>query len=107
MKLAAGDFAVWMIIAIIVGIAKLWNRFVSTQSESEEEPAPPPVRRARSAPPLPSRREMQRGVPPVVQPVTEVTRQEPPKDLREFMERLTRPPQPKPVTPPPVAPRTP
>ncbi len=95
MYLAAIDW-VWLIIAIIVVIGKLWNRFVTTQAEEEEPPPaprPPPVRRQARPRPRPA--------PAPVRQEQEKDRQAPPEDLREFMERLTRPPQPKPVMPPP------
>jgi type IV secretory pathway VirB10-like protein len=91
---ADADFIVWLIIAIIVIVGKLWNKFVSMQAE-EEEPAsssPKPVRqRSRPRP---------RPAPPAAPPVV---RKASPDDFRAFMERLTRPPQPTPAATPPVA----
>jgi len=106
LKQAASDFGVWLIIAIIFGIAKMWNRFTSTAPD--DEPAPPPARprlrpQARPAAPLPPRRQVERSVPPVAKPVTQPPWEVAPKDLREFVERLTGAGQPKPVTPPPIA----
>jgi hypothetical protein len=109
LKLAASDFSIWLIIAIIVGVAKMWNKFVTSQSDDSETAVPPARPRpqprpiARPATSLPSRRQVERRVPPVARPVTETTWEVPPRDLREFMERLTQPPQAKPA-PPTVAP---
>jgi cell division protein FtsN len=109
MKLAAGDFAVWLIIAIIVAVGKLWNKFITMQAD-EDEPtpsAPPPLQRAQPAQRrMPTqRREVERKPhTEEVRLVPEETRQVQPKDLRDLMERLARPPQPKPVAPPPVKP---
>jgi hypothetical protein len=84
MKLASGDFTVWLIIALIVGAGKLWNWFVAQHSGNSAEEAPPVVRPK-----------------PRPQPVRPVIQQmEQPKDLREFVDRFTQPP--KPVAPPPV-----
>ena len=86
MKLASGDFTVWLIIAVIVGIGKLWNWFISQQSgESVEEETPPVVRPKPR--PQPAR--------PVIQ-----QREQPPANLREFADRFTQPA--KPVAAPPV-----
>jgi len=103
MKLAAADFAVWLIIAIIVGIGKLWTKFATSQPDDDQR-APPPVRPRPRPQPLSSRRAVERNVPPAVKPVTGPTWEAAPKDLREFLERLTRPAQPQPVTPPPPLP---
>jgi hypothetical protein len=111
LKLASSDFGVWLIIAIIFGIAKMWNRFASSAPD-DDEPAPPPARprpqprprpQARPSVPPPPRRQVERNVPPVAKPVTQPTWETAPKDLREFMERLTRTVQPKPASPPPIA----
>ena len=106
MKRAAGDFAVWLIIAIIVAVGKLWNKFVATQSDEEETPpTPPPVRRAAR----PQSGPVSSPAPPMPRPViTEPhDREDSGKDLRDFMERLTRPPQPKPVAAPAPPPKPP
>src|ERR1041384_7285066 len=99
MKRAAGDFAVWLIIAIIVMIGKVWNKFVATQSDEEETPpTPPPVRRAAR----PQSRPAPSPAPPMPRPVVTEPHvwEDSGKDLREFMERLTRPPQSKPAVAP-------
>ena len=89
MKLASGDFGVWLIIAIIAIVGKLWNTFVTPTSEDETEPAPPPVR--------PARPPVQKSLPPVMRPVTKEMWQAPPDKLREFMKRVTHPPQSPPL----------
>jgi hypothetical protein len=97
MKLASVDF-VWLIIAAVFAIAKMWSKFATSQAEDDDVPASPPVR------PRPQARPV---VPPVAKPVTRPTWEASPEDLRKFMERLTRPPQPKTATPPPVVPPPP
>jgi hypothetical protein len=91
MKLAAGDF-VWLIVVAVFAIAKMWSKFATSQSEDDDGPTPP------TTPPRPRPQ-----VRPVIKPVTQTKWEVAPKDLREFMQQLTRPPQPKPA-PPPIAP---
>jgi hypothetical protein len=97
MKLASGDSYIWLIIAIVFGVAKMWSKFATAQPAEDDEPAPQPV-----APrPRPQARP---SVPPVAKPPRPTTWQASPEDLRKFMERLTQPSAPKPAASPPIAP---
>ncbi len=92
MKPANADFTVWLIIAIIVTVSKLWNKFATGQPEEDEQsPAPPPVRpRTRPAP--------RPAVP--LHPVIREFEQGSSRNLREFMTARAGQPQPKPAPPP-------
>ena len=96
MKLASADLIVWVIIAIVVAVAKGIGKLstpADEEGETEDTPVPPPVARpgSRARPPatLPSARQVARGVPPVALPI----------QIREMMERLEQPK--RPAAPPP------
>jgi hypothetical protein len=112
MKLAAADFIIWLIIFLVVGLAKAWSK--SQEQVDDDSPAPPPKPRppvAKRPPqprPLPQARPIPRAVeqhaPPVVPPPPTETRElEGGADGRDFMEQLQRKLQPQPIAAPPVA----
>jgi len=67
------EFIIWVIVAVIVMVGKGLGKLAAPAEEGEPKKAEPkPVSRPRTPPRpgLPSRRTVQRGVPPVVRPVT-------------------------------------
>jgi hypothetical protein len=112
MKLASGEVIVWLIVAIVVavtnGLKKLANPTASNQESVE--PVRPPDRPPAVRPPADDRPVLQ-NPPPIVRPTNTEMRPEP-RDLREFMERLSRPAPAAPAPPvvkkrPPAAPPKP
>ena len=72
-KLAgSAELIVWAIVAVVVMVAKGLGKLAAPSEEAESTVAPKPVPRSRtpSRPALTSRRMVQRGVPPVVRPIT-------------------------------------
>lgn len=64
------EFIIWVIVAIIVMVGKGLGKLSAPADEAEPKPKPVPRPQTPPRPGLPSRRTVQRGVPPVVRPVT-------------------------------------
>jgi len=103
MKLAGADVIIWLIIGIVVMVAKGLGKLATPGEDEPEEPAPRPRPRPVNTG-LPARRAMARSVPPVVKPVTTDAWTIGSGDLREFMDRLSGVPKPQPAPPAPIAP---
>lgn len=99
MKLSSGDPIVFIVIAIVVAIAKGIGKLSQSSGENESAtPAPTPRPRAKTPRPIQNRRPVVvQPTPPVVREKEAEYREGPPRDLREFMERLSRPAVPPPI----------
>jgi len=66
------EFIIWVIVAVIVMVGKGLGKLAAPSEDAEPKAEPKPVSRLRTPPRpgLPSRRTVQRGVPPVVRPMT-------------------------------------